>query len=83
MAVPYRHLGIQYFPLGGVNLGNIVEYLKEDNIPVAGGSWLTEKGLIEAQNWDAVTERAAEVRRVLDEAGVCEALRCESSKFSK
>ena len=71
MAVPYQHLGIQYFPLGGVNLGNIVEYLKEDNIPVAGGSWLTKKDLVEKKDWQSITERAAELRRVLDEAGVC------------
>ncbi len=71
MATPYKHLNIQYFPLGGVNLGNIVEYLREDNIPVAGGSWLTKKELVENQDWAAITERAAELRRVLDEAGVC------------
>ncbi len=71
MAVPYRHLGIQYFPLGGVNLQNIVEYLQEDNIPVAGGSWLTQEELIRNEDWAAITLRAAEVRRVLDEAGVC------------
>ena len=79
MAVPYKHLGIQYFPLGGVNLGNIVEYLKEDNIPVAGGSWLTDKKLVMAEDWKAITERAAEVRRLLDDAGVCKVLKCESS----
>lgn len=56
---------------GGVNLENIVEYLKEDNIPVAGGSWLTKKELIGNKDWQAITERAAEVRRILDEAGVC------------
>ncbi|MFO7937754.1 MAG: bifunctional 4-hydroxy-2-oxoglutarate aldolase/2-dehydro-3-deoxy-phosphogluconate aldolase [Kiritimatiellia bacterium] len=71
MATPYKHLDIQYFPLGGVNLGNIVDYLKEENIPVAGGSWLTKKELTESENWDAITERAAELRRVLDESGVC------------
>jgi len=71
MSVPYRYLNIQYFPLGGVNLENIVEYLQEDNIPVAGGSWLTAKELILNEDWDAITARAAETRRVLDNAGVC------------
>jgi len=71
MSVPYRHLGIQYFPLGGVNLENIVEYLQEDNIPVAGGPWLTKEELILNEDWEAITARAAEVRRVLDKAGVC------------
>ncbi len=71
MATPYLHLGIQYFPLGGVNLENIVAYLREENIPVAGGSWLTDNALVASRNWDAITERAAELRRVLDESGVC------------
>jgi 2-dehydro-3-deoxyphosphogluconate aldolase / (4S)-4-hydroxy-2-oxoglutarate aldolase len=71
MATPYLHLGIQYFPLGGVNLDNIVAYLREENIPVAGGSWLTAKELVESRNWEAITARAAELRRVLDDSGVC------------
>ena len=71
MSAPYKHLGIQYFPLGGLNLENIVGYLKEDNVPIAGGSWLTNKELIKNRDWAAITARAAELRRTLDQAGVC------------
>ena len=33
MAAPYNHLGIRYFPLGGVNSENMLGYLAEDIVP--------------------------------------------------
>ncbi len=71
MAAPYKHLGIRYFPLGGLNLENIVGYLREDNVPIAGGSWLTKRELIKNGDWAAITARATELRSILDQAGVC------------
>lgn len=67
MAAPYRHIGIQYFPLGGLNTGNMKDYLGLDNVPAIGGSWIVEKGLVENENWDGLTARAAEVREIINE----------------
>lgn len=64
MAAPYAHLGVQYFPLGGVNANNMVDYLREPNIPAIGGSWIVKKDLVDAGDWDQITARAAEVIRV-------------------
>jgi 2-dehydro-3-deoxyphosphogluconate aldolase/(4S)-4-hydroxy-2-oxoglutarate aldolase len=61
MAAPYRHLGIQYFPLGGLNAENMLDYLNEDNVPTIGGSWIVKQDLVAAQDWDALSARAAEV----------------------
>ena len=47
MAAPYRHLGIRYFPLGGLNAGNMLDYLKEPDVPAIGGSWIVAKDLVE------------------------------------
>jgi 2-dehydro-3-deoxyphosphogluconate aldolase/(4S)-4-hydroxy-2-oxoglutarate aldolase len=66
MSAPYRHLGIQYFPLGGLNAENMVDYLKEDNVAVIGGSWIVKKELVLNEDWDAITTRAAEVRKIID-----------------
>lgn len=67
MAAPYKHLGIRYFPLGGLNAENMLEYLKEPNVPAIGGSWVVKKELVDAEDWPGITTRAAEVRRIAEE----------------
>ena len=57
MAAPYAHLGIQYFPLGGLNADNMVDYLRQPNIPAIGGSWIVKKDLVDAGDWDQITAR--------------------------
>ena len=69
MSAPYKHLGIRYFPLGGLNAENMLDYLKEDNVPAIGGSWIVKKDMVLNEDWDGITARAAQVRRILDEAG--------------
>ncbi len=61
MGAPYKHLGIQYFPLGGLNAGNMVDYLKEPNVPTIGGSWIVKQDLVNAGDWDGITARARDV----------------------
>jgi len=69
MSAPYKHLDIRYFPLGGINSENMMEYLKEDNVPVIGGSWIVKKELVLNEDWAGITVRAAEVCRILNEGG--------------
>ena len=59
MAAPYRHLGIQYFPLGGLTAGNMAAYLKEDNVPCIGGSWIVKKELVDKSDWAGIAASAA------------------------
>jgi len=61
MSAPYAHLGIQYFPLGGLNAANMNEYLAEPNVPAIGGSWIVQKDLVKNKDWAAITTRAQEV----------------------
>jgi len=65
MAAPYRHLGIQYFPLGGLNAGNMLEYLKEPDVPTIGGSWIVKSELVAKADWAGITASAAAVVHVL------------------
>ena len=65
MAAPYRHLGIRYFPLGGLNADNMMDYLTLDNVPTIGGSWIVDKVLVENNDWDGLSARAAEVKGLI------------------
>jgi len=69
MAAPYMHLGMRYFPLGGLNTENMLDYLVEDVIPCIGGSWIANKDLVSHEDWDGIAERAQDVRRRLNKAG--------------
>lgn len=61
MSAPYKHLGIQYFPLGGLNAKNMIDYLNEPNVLAIGGSWIVKRELVQANDWAGITARAAEV----------------------
>lgn len=69
MAAPYKHLGMRYFPLGGLNSENMGDYLREDFVPCIGGSWIVKKDLLANEDWDGITARGKDVNRRLDEAG--------------
>jgi 2-dehydro-3-deoxyphosphogluconate aldolase/(4S)-4-hydroxy-2-oxoglutarate aldolase len=68
MSAPYAHLGIRYFPLGGLNAENMISYLKEDNVLAIGGSWIVKRDLVLNENWNEITARAAAVRGIVDKA---------------
>ncbi|MCM2371170.1 bifunctional 4-hydroxy-2-oxoglutarate aldolase/2-dehydro-3-deoxy-phosphogluconate aldolase [Aporhodopirellula aestuarii] len=61
MAAPYQHLGIEYFPLGGINAENMSTYLSEPYVPTVGGSWIVKKELVDREDWAGITARAAAV----------------------
>lgn len=66
MSTPYKHLGIQYFPLGGLNEKNMLEYLSEPNVPTIGGSWIVKPDMVNKADWAGITASAAAVRKVLE-----------------
>ena len=68
MSAPYAHLGIRYFPLGGLNAENMISYLKEENVLAIGGSWIVKRDLVLNENWNEITARAAAVRGIVDKA---------------
>ena len=66
VAAPYTTL--KFMPTGGINLGNVEEYLKYDRILACGGSWMVKGDLVSAGKFDEIekmTKDAAElVKRV-------------------
>ena len=61
---PYNHLGIKYIPLGGVSTANLASYAQFSSVLAIGGSWVATKDLIKTQNWNEISRRAAEARKI-------------------
>jgi 2-dehydro-3-deoxyphosphogluconate aldolase/(4S)-4-hydroxy-2-oxoglutarate aldolase len=66
IAAPYAHLGLRYIPLGGVNPANCQAWLSHPLVGGIGGSWLAPKPLIEAGNWKAIRDAAAQAIAIRD-----------------
>jgi 2-dehydro-3-deoxyphosphogluconate aldolase/(4S)-4-hydroxy-2-oxoglutarate aldolase len=66
-AAPYKHLGLRYIPLGGVNASNMSDYLKEPMILAVGGSWIAKRDLILNKDFKAITNNAIEARKIADQ----------------
>ena len=66
ISAPYKHLGVQYFPLGGLNAENMNHYLNLENVIAIGGSWIVDPSFVEVKDWAGLTKRATEVRNVVE-----------------
>ena len=51
----------RFCPTGGINLDNAADYLALPNVMCVGGSWLTPKSLVEAEDWNGIRQLAREV----------------------
>ena len=54
--------GLKFLPTGGVNAGNIKEYIDAPFIHAVGGSWVCPKVDIAAGHWDKITSLCKEAR---------------------
>jgi 2-dehydro-3-deoxyphosphogluconate aldolase/(4S)-4-hydroxy-2-oxoglutarate aldolase len=67
-AAPYKHLGLRYIPLGGLNAQNMSDYLKEPLVLALGGSWVAKRELIRQKDFKSITDNALEARKIADQA---------------
>lgn len=58
VASPYRHLGLRYIPLGGVDPGNLASYTSSPDVLAVGGSWLAPRNLVEKEDWAGIEQLA-------------------------
>ena len=58
LAAPF--VGMKFLPTGGVNTGNIKEYIDAPFIHAVGGSWVCPKADIAAGNWEKITNLCLE-----------------------
>jgi 2-dehydro-3-deoxyphosphogluconate aldolase/(4S)-4-hydroxy-2-oxoglutarate aldolase len=61
---PYGFLGLQYIPLGGLNLQNLKSWLEKEYILAVGGSWIAPKNLIQQKAWNTIRDNAAQAMKV-------------------
>lgn len=58
IAAPYRHLGVSFMPLGGLNAKNMSTYLTDPLVAAIGGSWLAPRQAVREGRWDKITALA-------------------------
>jgi 2-dehydro-3-deoxyphosphogluconate aldolase/(4S)-4-hydroxy-2-oxoglutarate aldolase len=51
---------MRFCPTGGVSLTNMGEFLKQPNVAMVGGSWLTPVDVVERGDWAEITRLARE-----------------------
>lgn len=66
MAGPYERTPLRMIPLGGVNEQNLDEFLALPVVVAVGGSWLSNRDLVAAGEWETISEIT---RRALAKAG--------------
>ena len=65
LGAPYKHLGLKFIPLGGLDPEKAKGYLRSDLVTAIGGSWLARKELLEAGRWDEIRQNAARMRELI------------------
>jgi 2-dehydro-3-deoxyphosphogluconate aldolase/(4S)-4-hydroxy-2-oxoglutarate aldolase len=58
---------VSFCPTGGITLETAPQYLARPNVAVCGGSWLTPRDAVDAQDWARITSlarEASELRKV-------------------
>jgi 2-dehydro-3-deoxyphosphogluconate aldolase/(4S)-4-hydroxy-2-oxoglutarate aldolase len=68
LAGPYAHTGVKFVPTGGVTSANLAAYLKLPVVAAIGGSWMVDKALVNAGNWDEITRLT---KQAIDAAAAC------------
>lgn len=56
---------VKFMPTGGVNPGNIKDYLSIPSVLACGGTWMVPNNLIEEQKWDELAELVSNVSKIL------------------
>lgn len=65
VAAPYTNL--TFMPTGGINSENVKDYLRYNRILACGGSWMVKKDMIQAGEFDKITEIVKEAADIVKE----------------
>ncbi|MGI6254581.1 MAG: bifunctional 4-hydroxy-2-oxoglutarate aldolase/2-dehydro-3-deoxy-phosphogluconate aldolase [Acutalibacter sp.] len=63
LAGPYKQL--RWLPTGGINIGNLNEYLSCAQVLACGGSWMVKRELIQSEAWNEITALCKETLRTM------------------
>ena len=64
MAAPYQN--IRFMPTGGINPGNLKDYLSCDKVLCCGGSWMVKKSMIENGEFEKIQDMVNEAKKLAD-----------------
>ena len=56
---PYQHRGVRFVATGGIETGNLKEWLSTPGVIAIGGTWMVAPKLIQAGNWAEITKLTA------------------------
>ncbi|MDI9506231.1 MAG: bifunctional 4-hydroxy-2-oxoglutarate aldolase/2-dehydro-3-deoxy-phosphogluconate aldolase [Bacillota bacterium] len=59
--------GVRFIPTGGINAGNMAEYLASPLVPAVGGSWMCSAADISAGQFEKITRASRAARAVVRE----------------
>ena len=65
LSAPYSQL--KFMPTGGINAGNIGEYLKCTSVLACGGSWMVKGNLIKEKNFEKIESLTREAAALVSE----------------
>jgi len=65
MAAPYKHLGLSFLPLGGINPSNVASYVESPLVGAIGGSWIATNKMIQEEAWGTITNNALEIKKII------------------
>lgn len=60
LAGPYSHTHVSFIPTGGISSKNAHEFLSIPVVAAIGGSWMVDRSLILAENWQEITRLTQE-----------------------
>tara|TARA_B100000809_G_scaffold266931_1_gene333194 strand:+ start:7564 stop:8238 length:675 start_codon:yes stop_codon:yes gene_type:complete len=66
MTAPYKHLGLSFLPLGGINPSNVASYLESPLVGAIGGSWIATNKMIREEAWDTITNNGLEIKKIIN-----------------
>lgn len=55
---------VTFCPTGGINPKNAADYLALKNVACVGGSWMAPSDLVDASDWDEITQRAEQAANI-------------------
>lgn len=62
IAAPFA--GVQFMPTGGIEAGNLRDYLSYDRVHAVGGTWIAKESMIAAGKFDDITRLAREAVQI-------------------
>lgn len=66
---PYKHTGVKFLPMGGINPSNLKQYLKCGSVTAAGGSWMTPREAILKGEFNKITQLVRDSLKVAGDTG--------------